>query len=118
MRFDRVLRLLCLASLLLLLAGCARRSDTQAVILITPAPTETPNATPAPTALVGGGSYVYGAGPSLNVGYVGKQGASFHPLRSDSRDLTSLDRLVFESVVDLDENRAPVAQLCDRWEFD
>ena len=114
MRFDRVLRIIALLALVLLMAGCARKSDTQAVILITPAPTE-PAATTVPANP--GGSFVTVERVNLNVGYVAVQGSSLHPLRTQSRDLASLDRLVFESVVDLDENRAPVAQLCDRWEY-
>ena len=114
MRFDRVLRFAALLALVLFMAGCARRNDTQAVILITPAPTE-PAATTVPANP--GGSFVATERVNLNVGYVATQGSSIHPLRTESRDLTSLDRLVFESVVDLDENRAPVAQLCDRWEY-
>ncbi len=115
MRHNRVLRLLCLAALILLLAGCARRSETQAVILITPAPTE-PAPSTAPANPSGSGILVL-EGESLNVGYVATQGSSLHPLRTESRDLCSLDRLVFESVIDLDEKREPVAQLCGRWEF-
>ncbi|MBR3504685.1 MAG: peptide ABC transporter substrate-binding protein [Clostridia bacterium] len=115
MRLNRVLRLLCLAALVLLTAGCARRSETQAVILITPAPTEpAPSAAPANPANSG---VVVLEGKSLNVGYVATQGSSLHPLRTQSRDLCSLDRLVFESVIDLDENREPVSQLCGRWEY-
>ena len=115
MNHDRVLRLICLAALVLLLAGCARQGDSQAVILITPAPTE-PAPSTAPTNPAGSGILVL-EGKSLDVGYVAQQGSSLHPLRTESRDLCSLDRLVFESVVDLDENRAPVAQLCDRWDY-
>ena len=48
MNHDRVLRLICLAALVLLLAGCARQGESQAVILITPAPTEpAPSTAPA-----------------------------------------------------------------------
>ncbi len=115
MRVDRVLCLLALLALVLLLAGCAGRNETQAVILITPAPTE-PNATSAPANPSGAAASSQGA--TLSVGYVAVQGTSLHPLRTTSRDLTGLDRLVFESVVDLDESRAPIAQLCDRWEYD
>jgi len=115
MRFDRALRLFCLCALALLLAGCASRGDTQAVILITPAPTLEPVVTVAPPS-AGDGAQT--ARVTLNVGYVAEQGSSLHPLRSQSRDLIGLDRLVFESVVDLDETRSPVAQLCGRWEYD
>ncbi|MBO4886576.1 MAG: peptide ABC transporter substrate-binding protein [Clostridia bacterium] len=115
MKPDRALRLFVLLALALLLAGCANRSEkTQAVILITPEPTE-PVATAAPAQP--GGSANVSFGVTLNVGYVAEQGVSLHPLRSKSRDLIGLDRLVFESVVDLDESRAPIAQLCGRWEY-
>lgn len=115
MKPDRVLRLLVLLALALLLAGCAgENKGTQAVILITPAPTEpAPSAAPAQP----GGNAAASTGAALNVGYVADMGVSLHPLRTTSRDLTGLDRLVFESVVDLDESRAPVAQLCGRWEY-
>ncbi|MBQ8952872.1 MAG: hypothetical protein IJ048_02050, partial [Clostridia bacterium] len=64
MRFDRVLRFAALLALVLFMAGCARRNDTQAVILITPAPTE-PAATTVPANP--GGSFVATERVNLNV---------------------------------------------------
>ena len=106
------LALLCVA---LALSGCGGRSGGgQAVIMLTPAPTAVPAATFAPNS---GQVTVLDGGKSLAIGYVDTRGVSIHPLRTSSRDVTGLARLVFESVVDLDENRRPVAQLCDRWEY-
>ena len=102
-----------LFALLVLLTGCGSKSNTQPVVLITPEPTENvPNATVQP-----GGDVTVSSGAALSVGYVAAQGSDLHPLRGNARDLSSLNSLVFESLVELDENRRPVALLCDRWEY-
>lgn len=102
-----------LLAVLVLLTGCGSKSTTQPVVLITPAPTESvPGATVQP-----GGDVSVSSGASLSVGYVAAQGSDLHPLRGNARDLSSLNSLVFESLVELDENRQPAALLCDRWEY-
>ena len=51
----------------------------------------------------------------LVVGYVAKADAAVNPFRCNNRDLASLNQLVFESVVELDENLQPVPLLADSW---
>lgn len=51
----------------------------------------------------------------LVVGYVGSINASVNPFRCNNRDLASLNQLVFESVVELDENLKPTPLLADSW---
>ena len=98
----------------LILTGCAGGGSNQAVIMLTPVPTPEPAATAAPANGSGGGG---AAGKPLAIGYVGERSATLQPLRTNSRDITGIDRLVFESLIDLDDQRRPVAQLCDRWEY-
>ncbi len=111
MKRQRLLRAAGLMlAVLLLLTGCANQSGSQSIILITPEPTIA--ASSNETATIGGET----AKKTLNVGYVAAQGSDLHPLRGNARDLSSLNSLVFESLVELDENRQPTALLCDRWE--
>ena len=51
----------------------------------------------------------------LSVGYVALPGASMNPFYCTDRDLVSLNQLVFESVVELDENFQPKPLLADNW---
>ena len=51
----------------------------------------------------------------LTLGYVAAQGAGLNPLVCTERDLVSLNQLVFESVVELDEELRPVPLLADSW---
>ena len=51
----------------------------------------------------------------ITMGYVAQAGAWLNPLMCTERDLVSLNQLVFESVVELDENMQPVPLLADSW---
>lgn len=111
MKRQRLLRAAGLMlAVLLLLTGCANQGGSQSIVLITPEPTVAVSSNETAT----GG--VEAAKKTLNVGYVAVQGSDLHPLRGNARDLNSLNSLVFESLVELDENRQPTALLCDRWE--
>ena len=100
-------------ALAMTLTGCSSGGGQQAVIMLTPEPTQVATPTPQPVNQAGVGS----SGQYLALGYVDQRGQLLSPLRTTSRDITGIDRLVFESLVDLDEQRRPVAQLCDRWEY-
>lgn len=54
----------------------------------------------------------------LLVGYVAKSGASLNPFRCNEQDLVNLNQLVYESVVELDENQKPSPMLADSWEHE
>lgn len=111
MKLKRPMRaLLLMLAALLLLTGCGRQTSSQDIVLITPEPTTEPTAAPQMD------STELQDTKTLNVGYVAAQGSDLHPLRGNARDLNSLNSLVFESLVELDENRQPSALLCDRWE--
>ena len=47
------------------------------------------------------------------IGYVAAEGAPLNPVYCNEWDLISVNQLVFESVVDLDENMKPVPMLAD-----
>jgi len=51
----------------------------------------------------------------LLIGYVAQPGASVNPFRCNEWDLVSMNQLVFESVVALDENQKPVPMLANNW---
>ena len=51
----------------------------------------------------------------LLIGYVAQAGASLNPFLCNEWDLVSLNQLVFESVVTLDENQKPAPMLADNW---
>lgn len=51
----------------------------------------------------------------VTIGYVAAEGAQLNPLLCTERDLVSLNQLVFESVVELDENLQPAPMLADSW---
>ena len=51
----------------------------------------------------------------LVIGYLASDGAELNPLYCTERDLISVNQLVFESVVDLDETQKPVPLLADSW---
>lgn len=111
MKLKRSMRALSLVlTVLLLLTGCSRQTASQGIVLITPEPTT------APAQSTQTESIDMQETKTLNVGYVAAQGSDLHPLRGNARDLNSLNSLVFESLVELDENRQPTALLCDRWE--
>lgn len=113
-----------LATLMLLLSGCsAERQTTQQMQI--PTVTEEPysEAAPAQEYMAGQASVIQSNSgviqeADLTVAYVAAPGSDLHPLRGNSRDLNSINQLVFESVVELDENLQPAPLLADRWEFD
>lgn len=49
------------------------------------------------------------------IGYIEPGYASFSPVLTNDWDIISINQLVFESVVDLDENMKPVPMLADNW---
>lgn len=51
----------------------------------------------------------------LLVGYVAKPGATLNPFYCGEQDLVSLNQLVFESVVTLDDAQKPSPMLADSW---
>ena len=110
-------------SVLLLLAGCTSQTPEVPQIRI-PSPTEVPAdySVPAQDYASVQTNIIQGYGvrqeADLTIAYVAAAGSELHPLRGNSRDLSSINRLVFESVVDLDENMQPAPQLADRWEYD
>lgn len=122
---QRRFRLTALALVLLvLLSGCASNTDPVPRMQI-PVVTEAPAdyAVPAQDYISGQASVIPGSAgmqqeADLTIGYVAAAGSDLHPLRGNSRDLSSINRLVFESVVDLDENLQPTPLLADRWEYD
>ncbi len=119
---DRRIQLFALALVLLfLLAGCTQ--EPAAPQMHIPAVTRTPQMTSVPMQDYGysQASVIQGTGvqeADLTIGYVAAGGSDLHPLRGNSRDLNSINHLVFESVVELDENLQPAPLLADRWEFD
>ena len=54
----------------------------------------------------------------LLIGYVAKSGATLNPLYCNEQDLVNLNQLVFESLVELDENQKPSPMLADNWTHD
>lgn len=56
---------------------------------------------------------VYNA--ELLIGYVATSGASLNPFLCDDWDLVSLNQLVFESLVTLDDDQKPSPMLADNW---
>ena len=49
------------------------------------------------------------------LGYVAELNCEINPFVCNSRDLVSLNQLVFESVVELDEEGKPAPLLADSW---
>lgn len=54
----------------------------------------------------------------ITLGVVAGSEAEVHPLRCQYTDLMSVNALVFESLVELDDSRQPVPLLADRWTLD
>ena len=52
----------------------------------------------------------------LRLGYVASSQVEINPLNCTERDLVSLNMLVFESVVELDDDMRPVPLLADSWQ--
>lgn len=69
-----------------------------------------------------GGQTAQQAEPSLpgdlTVGYVASDEAKLNPFLCEERDLISINQLVFESVVELDDTQKPVPLLADSWTHD
>ncbi len=114
-----------LLGVLLLLGGCAQKEDIPQIQI--PAATQTPS----DSGFAPAQNYNNSSGQSnviegtmqqstadLTIGYVAAPGSDLHPLRGNSKDLNSINHLVFESVVELDETQQPVPLLADRWEYD
>ena len=51
----------------------------------------------------------------IRLGYVASAASSINPFQCGERDLVSLNQLVFESVVELDEDLKPAPLLADSW---
>ncbi|MBQ3223243.1 MAG: peptide ABC transporter substrate-binding protein [Clostridia bacterium] len=51
----------------------------------------------------------------INIGLVLEDQAVLHPLKTAHRDLVSMNELVFESLIELDDSMQPVGLLADRW---
>lgn len=64
----------------------------------------------------GGIADVVSAEPGeVNIGLVLENEAILHPLKCTHRDLISMNELVFESVIELDDDMQPVGELSDTW---
>ena len=59
--------------------------------------------------------YGFNAQADIRLGYVGSAEGSLNPFKCSDRDLVSLNQLVFESVVELDEEMKPAPLLADSW---
>ncbi len=121
---TRWMRLTALVLMLLMLVGCSSAQPAapqMQIPVITQPPAVNPYAPAQNYTSSSQVSVIQGSGmeqADLTVGYVAVQGIDLHPLRGISRDLNSINHLVFESVVELDENQQPVPLLADRWEYD
>lgn len=51
----------------------------------------------------------------LRIGYAAASGASVNPFSCNEQDLVCANQLVFESLVELDENQKPAPMLADNW---
>ncbi|MGI6173412.1 MAG: peptide ABC transporter substrate-binding protein [Christensenellales bacterium] len=58
------------------------------------------------------------AAGDITMGVVVSTDADINPLSTDCRDFINIDSLVYESLVELNENMRPQPQLADRWTFD
>ncbi len=98
--------------------------------MVAPAPaapesTDIPEVNSAPAQSQGGSVAVYPAyttapyslldNADLVVGMVAAAGSGFNPITGNSRDIDSLTKLVFESVVELSDELEPVGLLADSW---
>lgn len=54
----------------------------------------------------------------MRIGYIDPGYPAFSPVNANNWDIISVNQLVFESVVDLDENMKPVPMLADNWTQD
>ncbi len=119
---DRRIRLMALMlTIMLTMAGCAQR-EPEAPRINLPTATQAADTFSAPAQDYSGdqASILQGTQQTadLTVAYVAAAGSDLHPIRGNSRDLNSINHLVFESVVELDESMQPAPLLADRWDFD
>ena len=121
---NRLMRLWALlAAMMLMMTGCSQQQPTAPQMQI-PAVTNAPDSNAAPAQEYGANQASIIQSDSgllqeadLTIAYVAAAGSDLHPLRGNSRDLSSINQLVFESVVELDENLQPAPLLADRWEY-
>lgn len=66
--------------------------------------------------LVAGSAAASSVPTTMNVAFVSPADLELYPLRINDRDMGSILDLVYESLVDLDDNRQPVAGLAESWE--
>ena len=66
--------------------------------------------------LCGQASSVSAVPAYMRVGMVMPENELLHPLTATNRDLVSVLGLVYESLVKLDDNQQPVAELAESWE--
>ena len=119
---DRILRRVLCALLALLLAGtaCAEQLLDQALNDLTGADQGTDQTLGDIWGDATWAEQTYVA-PSINMdadiclGYVAELNCEINPFVCNSRDLVSLNQLVFESVVELDEEGKPAPLLADSW---
>lgn len=107
----RLRALIALSLCLCLLSGCAPRQAAPTLSL--PVPTYAPTPSPQPTESAPQiPSMTKG---EITMGMVVGADAVVHPLACVYSDLVSLNNLVFESLVELDDSMAPAPMLADRW---
>ena len=119
---DRILRRVLCALLALLLAGtaCAEQLLDQALNDLAGADQGTDQTLGDTWGDATWAEQTYVA-PSINMdadiclGYVAELNCEINPFVCNSRDLVSLNQLVFESVVELDEEGKPAPLLADSW---
>ena len=63
-------------------------------------------------------SGIAGATADVTIGYVAPPGSSIHPTSCAEWALVNMNQLMFESVVDLDEQLKPAPMLADSWEHE
>ena len=134
------IRLVLLLLALTLMCACARQSVPEVTQTVPPEATDAPvpeSTVEAAPAAPQGGVVVpeQGSAPAapqgdtsvqfaqtditqdadLRMAIVAVNGVGFNPFTSNARDINSLLKLVFESVVDLDDNMQPTALLATGW---
>lgn len=110
-RKKRLRGLAALTLCLCLLSGCAQQASTPTLSL--PAPTPTPEPSPSPPRATSQAPSMTSG--EVTMGMVVGTDAAVHPLTCIYTDLVSLNSLVFESLVELDDTLAPAPMLADRW---
>lgn len=104
-RKKRLRGLAALTLCLCLLSGCAQQASTPTLSL--PVSTPTPEPSPEPTAATSQAPSMTSG--EVTMGMVVGTDAAVHPLTCIYTDLVSLNSLVFESLVELDDTLAPGA---------